>query len=280
MARIDYNNGYYEGDVNYNGEEHGKGTFYWNNGEKYIGQFQNRKFHGQGTYYYENGDRYVGQWKNDLRSGKGVIYFHEGGSYDGEWLENKRNGYGKEIYTWGYYEGYWKNNDYYGQGKEYHTKDGVTYEGNWQGSKTATNVIKTVNGKKFYGKIVNNDFVADSLNGNGREDYNNGYYIGEFLGGKRHGYGTYYWNDGAIYQGYWEADLKNGYGKLTSGANAYEGNWKDDKREGFGKQTGDWGAYTGFWKDNSYFGPGKEVTKKGETFEGVWTDSDNAYGSQ
>ncbi|MBR2024396.1 MAG: hypothetical protein IKA02_01160, partial [Clostridia bacterium] len=48
------------------------------------------------------------------------------------------------------------------------------------------------------------------------------------------------------------------------------------KREGFGKQTGDWGAYTGFWKDNSYFGPGKEVTKKGETFEGVWTDSDNA----
>ena len=204
-----------------------------------------------------------------MRSGKGVIYFHEGGSYDGEWLENKRNGYGKEIYTWGYYEGYWKNNDYYGQGKEYHTKDGATYE-------TATNVIKTVNGKKFYGKIVNNDFVADSLNGNGREDYNNGYYIGEFLGGKRHGYGTYYWNDGAIYQGYWEADLKNGYGKLTSGANAYEGNWKDDKREGFGKQTGDWGAYTGFWKDNSYFGPGKEVTKKGETFEGVWTDSDNA----
>ena len=34
--RIDYNNGYYEGEVNYKEEHHGKGKFIYKSGDKYI----------------------------------------------------------------------------------------------------------------------------------------------------------------------------------------------------------------------------------------------------
>ena len=36
--RIEYTNGYYEGEVNYNKEHHGKGKFIYKSGDKYIGE--------------------------------------------------------------------------------------------------------------------------------------------------------------------------------------------------------------------------------------------------
>ena len=105
MARIDYNNGYYEGEIDSYGNECGYGTFVWHNGEKYVGYFYSKKFDGQGTYWYANGDKYVGKWCNDKRNGNGTMYFADGYSYSGNWINDKRDGFGKETYEWGYYEG-------------------------------------------------------------------------------------------------------------------------------------------------------------------------------
>jgi hypothetical protein len=45
--------------------ENGTGTFLFEIGHKYIGEWKNSKFHGTGTYYLENGDIYhKGQWKD------------------------------------------------------------------------------------------------------------------------------------------------------------------------------------------------------------------------
>ena len=33
---------------------------------------------GQGTFYYFNGDRYVGKWKRDKPEGKGTYYYTNG----------------------------------------------------------------------------------------------------------------------------------------------------------------------------------------------------------
>ena len=33
---------------------------------------------GQGTFYYFNGDRYVGKWKRDKPEGKGIYYYTNG----------------------------------------------------------------------------------------------------------------------------------------------------------------------------------------------------------
>ncbi len=88
MARITYNNGYYEGEVNSSGEEH-----------------------GQGTYYYASGAKYVGQWSNDLKHGRGTMYFANGNTYEGEWANKTWGGYGKEIvYNGPTYEGFWRDN--------------------------------------------------------------------------------------------------------------------------------------------------------------------------
>lgn len=34
--------------------------------------------HGEGTYYYENGDIYVGEWRWNMKHGRGV-YSHKNG---------------------------------------------------------------------------------------------------------------------------------------------------------------------------------------------------------
>ena len=60
--------------------------------------------------------------------------------------------------------------------------------------------------------------------GYGKEIYDNGYYEGEFLKGKRHGKGKYVWNGGSYYDGEWKEGKQHGKGiykgengKITSG---------------------------------------------------------------
>jgi len=55
------------------------------------------------VFYYSNGEKYDGEWDNGKISGKGNVenlklgrfYFHNGEKYDGEWSDNKENGKGK-----------------------------------------------------------------------------------------------------------------------------------------------------------------------------------------
>ena len=38
------------------------GTYTWENGDKYVGDWLNNKSHGKGTYTWKNGGKYVGDW--------------------------------------------------------------------------------------------------------------------------------------------------------------------------------------------------------------------------
>ena len=49
---------------------HGLGTYYYANGDKYVGEFENGNRHGQGTYYFADGRSDTGKWKNDEYMGK------------------------------------------------------------------------------------------------------------------------------------------------------------------------------------------------------------------
>lgn len=64
-------------------------------------------------------------------------------------------------------------------------------------------------------------------------------YIGEWWGdgGKweRAGRGIQIWSDGKVYEGLWDNDKMNGYGRLIlANGNIYEGCMKDNNREGKG----------------------------------------------
>ena len=44
-----------------NGNQHGKGTYSWANGDKYVGEYKCHKRHGLGTYTWANGTSWTGQ---------------------------------------------------------------------------------------------------------------------------------------------------------------------------------------------------------------------------
>ena len=63
--RINYKNGYYIGDVNRYEKPHGKGTFYWNDGDRYEGDWVNGERTGKGKLTFANGDVYEGDFVVD-----------------------------------------------------------------------------------------------------------------------------------------------------------------------------------------------------------------------
>ena len=82
----------------------GQGTYYWNNGNKYVGDWYEGKRHGQGTMYYSADDSYNRKY------------------YDGDWYEGKRHGQGTLVWNDGdKYVGGYKNDEWHGQGTYYYS---------------------------------------------------------------------------------------------------------------------------------------------------------------
>lgn len=56
----------------------GVGKFTYNNGNRFVGDFQYGKPAGTGVLYYKGGERYEGDFKNDAPNGKGVMHYKDG----------------------------------------------------------------------------------------------------------------------------------------------------------------------------------------------------------
>jgi len=54
--------------------------------------------HGVGTYFWNDGRKYIGEWKNNKMSGNGVYSWPDGRRYEGEYVDDKKEGYG--VYLW------------------------------------------------------------------------------------------------------------------------------------------------------------------------------------
>ncbi len=62
-----------------------KGTYYFGNKDRYVGNWVNNERTGDGVYYFSNGDRYEGAFVKSELHGTGVYYFINGDQYDGSW---------------------------------------------------------------------------------------------------------------------------------------------------------------------------------------------------
>ncbi|RYF75442.1 MAG: hypothetical protein EOO39_06935, partial [Cytophagaceae bacterium] len=56
----------------------GQGTYYYPNGDRYVGQFAYDQPHGKGTYHFADGDTFVGTFRSGKRSGAGTLFNVEG----------------------------------------------------------------------------------------------------------------------------------------------------------------------------------------------------------
>jgi len=69
------------------------GTWQWDDGSKYEGEWKKDMKHGQGTFTFANGDKYVGEYKDDLSHAQGTYTFADGRKEVGEWENDNLNGY-------------------------------------------------------------------------------------------------------------------------------------------------------------------------------------------
>ena len=67
---------------------HGQGKLTSDNGDVYIGSFQEGFYHGEGTYTYLSGTKYVGEWKNDKYNGQGTKTDADGSIETGIWKDD------------------------------------------------------------------------------------------------------------------------------------------------------------------------------------------------
>lgn len=74
-----------------NGQRNGTGTYEWASGSKYVGEWKDGERHWKGTYTWPNADTYVGEFVNDQRQGKGVYQWSNGERYEGDFVNGAPN---------------------------------------------------------------------------------------------------------------------------------------------------------------------------------------------
>ena len=133
LRTIRFADGIYSG-VNVQGVRQGYGTFKYNNGDVYTGNWYNNKRSGRGMCKYKNGDSYEGDWENDTCQ-DGTLTYANGDEYYGRWKKGKINGWGK-----------------------YRKADGSTYEGKFKDSKKdGGGLLITATGDTIAGEFKNDN---------------------------------------------------------------------------------------------------------------------------
>lgn len=275
-----------------NGVRHGQGTFRWDDGavyegnwshgkrdgygkmttasgDVYEGPFVDGKRHGEGTYRWADGAYYTGAWVENQRTGNGVMVYSSGSRYEGQFVNGTPHGTG--TYTWtdgARYVGSYVDGQRHGQGKMKYS-DGAVYEGNWAGGKrNGQGTMVYANGNRYTG-----DWVENKRTGQGTFLWASGdKYTGDWVEDQRTGQGTFLWASGGSHTGAFSNGTCHGYGKrVYQDGGIYEGNWVDGKRTGQGTYTWTGGdRYTGEWVENQRTGYGVYAWTDGSRYEGYF----------
>ena len=220
---IELNVGIFEGTFSKN-KKHGSGCFYYFDKSFYNGCYVNDCKDGYGVYFKNNYLHYSGNWKKDMFHGVGKLYNNNGLiQYSGNFKRNKRHGKGKLYNQNGklILEGEWKYDKFiYPPTEEYQS----FYRNGLLKYKGEVNLKKKYHG---YGSLFNNDGTI--------------LYKGQFVNGKKCGFGSFYHNNEILYDGNWKNNKFNGFGVLYRSNISpivllYKGEFKNGKCHGFGRQ--------------------------------------------
>lgn len=88
----------YEGEKN-QGKRHGKGSFYYREGYKFEGDWQDDAMNGFGILWFDEKTKiYEGEWRNNLFHGRGTLFNHEpklNANFDGTDFKQLQGGWTK-----------------------------------------------------------------------------------------------------------------------------------------------------------------------------------------
>ncbi|MBE6631622.1 MAG: zinc-ribbon domain-containing protein [Ruminococcaceae bacterium] len=121
----------------------------------------------------------------------------------------------------------------------------------------------------------------ETITGYGTKYYNNGaVYEGDLLAGSPNGKGSITWSDGSSYTGEWDHGERTGKGKITwSNGDYYEGEFRSDVIHGSGTYYWkDGNIYTGAWVNGVRTGYGVYTMASGDRYEGNFQDG-NFHGN-
>mmetsp|Transcript_32842 Transcript_32842/g.49538 ORF Transcript_32842/g.49538 Transcript_32842/m.49538 type:complete len:613 (+) Transcript_32842:162-2000(+) len=205
----------YDGPIK-NGLMNGDATFFDSfNDSRYVGTFLEGVKHGEGKEYYRDGSVYSGKFINGWREGLGELHDSKGQLfYKGEWKRDYIHGKGlckfdKTFPCPGLYEGEFKHGHRDGRGTVT-SSDGISYEGDWKNGMPINGewVVNYPSGSIYFGNASFADYSSPPLAagfGSLREASGT-FYRGEFLSGKRHGFGVCLLASGKTLDGKWEYD--------------------------------------------------------------------------
>lgn len=231
--------------------QNGRGTYQFDNGNKYVGDFKKSMMNGKGTMYFTNGNRYNGDWEGGFREGSGIYYFSNGNVYTGSFKKNRFVGQGSMTFVSGNkYTGSWENDQPHGMGV-YTFIGGDRYEGSFK-----------------YGKFE----------GVGTMFYKNGEkYIGEWSNNVRNGRGKMYRVDNKVIEGVWangvmtnsvDNSASTSYSSTVDTEGLQDCN-KNYCREGKGVYLyGDGSKWVGEFKDGTPEGSGTCYYVNGDKYVG------------
>ena len=272
----------------------------YENGDKYLGDFENGLKEGKGIMTYSNGDKYEGEFAKDVKEGYGIMLYNNGEKYEGEFKNDVKDGYGIYHYLDGdTYKGDFKNDFMEGRGV-YFYQSGEVYSGGFKnGKKDGYGSFFETNGNKYLG-----DYKNDKKNGKGIYFYNNNnskeecYYIDDRQMIKKE---NIVYNDSNVkneapegptiinekvdkdfsgklvkvyedgtYEGDFINGLKSGSGiYLYKNGDKYVGEFKNDEKNGFGAYYYNNGeSYIGNYYKNKREGKGCYYYIEGDKFDG------------
>ncbi|XP_051567672.1 alsin-like isoform X2 [Myxocyprinus asiaticus] len=159
----------------------------------------------------------------------------------------------------------------------------ATYEGRWVlGKPHGRGVVKWPDGRMYTGTFKNGledgigEYVVPNKNLNSCDHYQ-----GQWKDGKMHGFGTFKYASGEVYEGLFQDNLRHGHGMLSSGKlnstslSVFIGQWQYDKKSGYGIfddiTRGE--KYMGMWLDDQRQGNGVVVTQFGLYYEGAFSNN-------
>ncbi len=244
----------------------------------YVGETKDRKMHGFGVYIKENNIVYIGEFNKGSIDGENSKYTDGKLLYQGSWLRNKKNGFGIFYQSDGSIkEGFWKNGkldslqeqklrlkqgNYTGYVVngipngfgELIFKDSSKYIGNWKNSLREDYGVFT--NKK--GDTIDGDWSKDELDGDVSIISKLFEYEGNYVNGKKEGYGAIVFSNGTLYSGDWKGGNMNGFGELmTNDGVLYDGEWLNGIPDGMGRYSYlNIEEYEGEWKDGKPNGVG------------------------